>query len=349
MAREREPAVELEVAGREVKVSSPSKAYYPQLGAAGTKLRVVEYYAAVCEVLLDAIGDRPTYLQRYPDGLAGDEVYQKRLPPHAPDWIGRARIAFPSGRTADAMCAHEPATIPWAANYGTLTFHPWPSRCADSEHPDRLRIDLDPQPGTDFDDARRVALDLLRPALDELGYLGFPKTSGGRGVHVDVAIEPRWTQHEVRRAVLALARELARRSPDTVTAQWWKEERGERVFVDFNQNARDRTIASAYSLRANHRATVSTPVTWDELADADPDDFTIASVPSRVATTGDPNAELGARQFSLDPLLAWVERDEHQFGEGEAPFPPNYPKVEGEPKRVQPSRARPDDAASPQT
>jgi DNA ligase D-like protein (predicted polymerase) len=343
MAREREPAVELEVGGREIKVSSPSKPYYPQLGESGTKVRVVEYYAAVGEVLLDAIGDRPTYLQRYPEGLSGDEVYQKRLPPHAPDWIGRAHISFPSGRTADAMCAREPATAAWAANYGTLTFHPWPSRCADSEHPDRLRIDLDPQPGTDFDDARRVALEVLAPVLDELGYVGFPKTSGGRGIHVDVAIEPRWTQHEVRRAALALAREMSRREPDLVTALWWKEERGERVFVDFNQNARDRTIASAYSLRANHRATVSTPVTWAELADVDPDDFTMATVPARVEAVGDSNAALGEEQFSLDPLFAWVERDERDYGEGEAPFPPNYPKVEGEPKRVQPSRAKRED------
>jgi DNA primase len=203
-----------------------------------------------------------------------------------------------------------------------------------------LRIDLDPQPGTDFDDARRVALDVLAPVLDELGYVGFPKTSGGRGIHVDIAIEPRWTQHEVRRAALALAREMSRRAPDLVTALWWKEERGERVFVDFNQNARDRTIASAYSLRANHRATVSTPVTWSELAQVDPDDFTLTTVPTRVGTAGDPNATLGDHLFSLDPLFVWVERDERDFGEGEAPFPPNYPKVEGEPTRVQPSRAR---------
>jgi DNA ligase D-like protein (predicted polymerase) len=339
MAKEHGPPVELTVSGRTIKVSSPDKPSYPDLGADGTKLHVVEYYAAVGEALLTAIGGRPTYLQRYPEGLAGDEVYQKRLPPHAPDWIDRVHITFPSGRTADAMCPREPATGAWAANYGTLTFHPWPGRCGDPEHPDRLRIDLDPQPGTDFDDARRVALDLLAPVLDELGYEGFPKTSGGRGVHVDVAIEPRWSQHEVRRAALALARELARRDPDLVTAQWWKEDRGARVFVDFNQNARDRTIASAYSLRANSRATASVPITWTELAEVEPDDLTIRTVPARLAAVGDPNALLGSRSFSLQPLLEWVERDE-AAGQGEAPFPPNYPKVAGEPPRVQPSRAR---------
>jgi DNA ligase D len=332
---------DIEISDRTVTVTNPAKPYFPALGEAGSKGAVVGYYAAVAPALLEAIERRPTYLQRFPDGIEGEEVYQKRIPRHAPDWLERCTVTFPSGRSADAMSATEPAVVVWAANYGTVTFHPWPSRCTDVDHPDRLRIDLDPQPGTTFDDARRLALRLLRPMLDELGYVGFPKTSGGRGVHVDVPIEPRWTIADVRRAALALAREMARREPTAVTSEWWKENRGERVFVDYNQNARDRTIASAYSVRRTPTATVSTPVTWDELADVDPLDCTIASVPDRVARVGDLQLPMRDVAFGLEPLLEWVARDEKQ-GEGEAPFPPNYPKMPGEPKRVQPSRARAD-------
>ncbi|MFZ0323011.1 MAG: non-homologous end-joining DNA ligase [Actinomycetes bacterium] len=333
-------AIEVEVAGRVVKVSNPQKPYFPALGEAGTKGALVGYYAQAATALLTAIRDRPTYLQRFPDGIEGEEVYQKRLPKHTPDWIDRCTITFPSGRSAEALCTDEPAAVVWAANYGTVTFHPWPSRCPDVEHPDRLRIDLDPQPGTDFSDARDVALEVLRPVLGELGYSGFVKTSGGRGVHVDVPIEPRWSILDVRRAALALAREMARRDPTRITAQWWKEDRGERVFVDYNQNARDRTIASAYSVRRTAIATVSTPVTWEELASVAPSDFTIATVPERLKTLGDLQEPMDTQAFSLEPLLDWVARDEAE-GEGEAPFPPNYPKMPGEPTRVQPSRARP--------
>ena len=332
-------AIEVEIAGRVLRVSSPLKPYFPALGAAGSKGALVDYYAQTAEAVLTAIRDRPTYLQRFPDGIEAEEVYQKRLPKHAPEWINRCRVTFPSGRDAEALSASEPAVVVWAANYGTVTFHPWPSRCTDVEHPDRLRIDLDPQPGTDFVDAREVAADVLRPVLDELGYTGFVKTSGGRGVHVDVPIQPRWSIVDVRRCALALAREMSRRDPRRITAQWWKEERGERVFVDYNQNARDRTIASAYSVRRTPLATVSTPVTWSELAEVSPADFTIATVPERLRVLGDLQLPMAEQAFSLEPLMEWVARDE-AAGEGEAPFPPNYPKMPGEPDRVQPSRAK---------
>jgi DNA ligase D-like protein (predicted polymerase) len=250
-------------------------------------------------------------------------------------------VTFPSGRHADALKVTNPADVVWAANLGTVTFHPWHATCADVEHPDQLRVDLDPQPGTGFADAAGVAVDVVRPLLDELGYVAYPKTSGGRGVHVFVAIEPRWTFTQVRRAAIALAREIERRSGGRVTTAWWKEQRGEQVFVDYNQNARDRTIASAYSARRTPTATVSTPLTWDELADADPDDFTIATVPALVARRGDPFATIGEVSYPLEPLLDLAERDE-AGGLGDLPYPPNYPKMPGEPKRVMPSRSRPD-------
>jgi DNA primase len=220
-----------------------------------------------------------------------------------------------------------------------VVFHPWPSRRADTEHPDELRIDLDPQPGTDFDDARTVAV-AVHDLLDEVGYIGFPKTSGGRGIHIYVRLQPRWTFTEIRRGVLAFSREIERRIPDQVTTAWWKEERGAKVFLDYNQNARDRTIAAAYSVRANVRATVSTPVTWQELADVDPNDFTIDSVPQRFAKMGDLHATINDVAHDLTPLIEMADRDEHDRGLGDAPYPPNFPKMEGEPSRVQPSRAR---------
>jgi DNA ligase D-like protein (predicted polymerase) len=272
----------------------------------------------------------------------GDAFFQKRIPKNTPDWIQTARIAFPSGRYADELCPVELADIAWAANLGTVTFHPWPVRRADVDHPDELRIDLDPQPGTGFDDAKKVALGPLRDTLGELGFTGFPKTSGNRGVHVYLRVEPRWTFTEVRRSALAFAREIERRMPDLVTTAWWKEERGEKVFIDFNQNARDRTIASAYSVRPKPHAPVSAPVTWDELPDVDTDDFTIATMPERFAKLGDVHATIDDQAFSLEPLLAWADRDERDHGLGDMPYPPNYPKMEGEPKRVQPSKARKD-------
>ena len=288
--------------------------------------------------LVTALRDRPTYLQRFPDGIEGEEVYQKRLPVKGvPEFVRSCHITFPSGRSADALRVTHPADVVWAANLGTVTFHPWHARCTDVDRPDELRIDLDPQPGTGFEQARVVARDVVRPLLADLGYTGFPKASGGRGIHVYLRIEPRWTFTEVRRAAIAFAREVERRAGGRVTTAWWKEQRGEQIFVDYNQNARDRTIASAYSARKTPRATVSTPLTWAELADAEPDDLTIATVPALVARRGDPMAGLDAVAHSLEPLLELADKDE-AGGLGDLPYPPNYPKMPGEPKRVQPSR-----------
>ena len=261
------PAEELDVDGTAVRLSNPDKIYFPRLGAdGGTKRHLVEYYRTIATLdgnpLVRALRDRPTYLQRFPDGIEGEEVYQKRLPPKVPEHVRSCRVTFPSGRHADALRVTNPADVVWAANLGCVTFHPWHATCFDVEHPDQLRVDLDPQPGTGFRDAAGVAVEVVRPLLDELGFAGYPKTSGGRGVHVFVAIEPRWTFTQVRRAAIALAREIERRSGGRVTTAWWKEQRGEQVFVDYNQNARDRTIASAYSARRTPTATVSTPVAW---------------------------------------------------------------------------------------
>ncbi len=341
MAAAKTPAIELQVGERSVRVSNPDKVYFPALGAAGgTKRHLVEYYLSVGDGIVRALNDRPTYLQRFPDGVEGEEIYQKRVPTHAPDWIRTCQVTFPSGRTADALRVTEPADVAWAANLGTVTFHPWHARCSDVDRPDELRIDLDPQPGTDFDDAREVALRCVQPLLAELGWVGFPKTSGNRGLHVYVRIEPRWTFTEVRHAAIAFAREVERRDPESVTTKWWKEERGTRVFVDFNQNARDRTIASAYSARRRVTGTVSTPLRWGEVADVETEDFTIASVPGRFAELGDVHATIDEVAHDLTPLLEWYERDERDRGEGDMPYPPNYPKMPGEPMRVQPSRAK---------
>ncbi|MFD6061443.1 DNA polymerase domain-containing protein [Rhodococcus wratislaviensis] len=336
------PAEELDVDGVAVRLSNPDKIYYPKLGAeGGTKRHLVEYYRTVAlnGALLTALFDRPTHLQRFPDGIEGEEIYQKRVPAKRPDHVDSCEVTFPSGRKADVLRVRSAANIVWAANLGNITFHPWAVRCPDVDHPDELRIDLDPQPGTGFDDARAVALDVLQPLLDELGLVGYPKTSGGRGLHVYLSIEPRWDFIEVRRAGIALAREIERRSGDRATTSWWKEERGERIFLDFNQNARDKTIASAYSARKTPIATVSTPVTWEELVDVDPDDFTIATVPALLEKRGDPMATMGDVAQSLDVLLEMAERDAAN-GLGDLPYPPNYPKMPGEPKRVQPSRDR---------
>lgn len=346
MARVPAPAEELDVAGTPVRLTSPDKIYFPELGSdGGTKRHLVEYYRTMATMagspIVTALANRPTYLQRFPDGIAGEEVYQKRLPPKVPGHVTSCRVTFPSGRHADALRVTNPADVVWAANLATVTFHPWHARCTDTEHPDELRIDLDPQPGTGFDEARRVALDVVRPFLDSLGMAAFPKTSGGRGIHIYLRIEPRWSFIEVRRAAIAAAREIERRAGGTVTTAWWKEQRGEQIFIDYNQNARDRTIASAYSARRTPRATVSTPVTWAELEDAEPDDLTIATVPGLVARRGDPMADIDAVAHSLEPLLDLAARDE-AGGLADLPYPPNYPKMPGEPKRVQPSKARAD-------
>jgi DNA ligase D-like protein (predicted polymerase) len=327
-------SVELAVDGprgqRCVRLSNPDKVYFPERGF--TKRQVVEYYLAVAGPLLRAVGDRPTTLKRYPGGLGGTPFYAKRVPRGAPEWVETAEVAFPSGRTARQVCPSEPAVLAWAASLGTLDFHPWPVRAADTDHPDELRIDLDPQPGTDFADAVRAA-GVLRGVLDELGLRGFPKTSGGRGIHVLVRIAPRWDFVEVRRAVIALAREVQRRAPDLVTVQWWKADRGERVFLDYNQAARDRTVASAWSVRGTPRATVSTPVTWDQLDEVDPDDFDLETAPDWLGEHGDAHRELDDRAHDIAELLERFARDERDRGLGELPYPPDHPKMPGEPPR----------------
>ncbi|UPK74414.1 DNA polymerase domain-containing protein [Nocardioidaceae bacterium SCSIO 66511] len=344
------PATEIEAGERTLRVSNPDRVIFPptERTRAVTKLDVVEYYLSVGDGILRALRDRPTTLERWPKGVldglvlstrqdhGGDAFYQKRVPRGAPSYVETARIQFPSGRHADEVCPTEVAVPAWAAQMGTVTFHPWPVRKSDVDHPDELRIDLDPQPGTDFRDAVRVA-GLARELLAEHDIEGFPKTSGNRGVHIYVRIEPRWTFTDVRHAAIAFGRELERRTPD-VTTKWWKEERGEKVFVDYNQNSRDRTIASAYSLRAKPGAPVSTPMTWDELATIDePSEFNLLTVPARFAERGDVHAAIDDRAYSIEPLLAMYERDE-EAGLGDMPYPPDYPKMPGEPKRVQPSR-----------
>jgi DNA ligase D len=345
-------ATTIDVEGRELRVTNPGRVIFPatERTAEVTKLQIVEYYAAVGDGIMRALRSRPTTLERWPKGVhagivistrekgGGDAFYQKRIPKGAPDYVETARIQFPSGRNADEVCPTELAVVGWAAQMGTITFHPWPVRRIDVDHPDELRIDLDPQPGTDFEDAARVAGE-ARALLDELGYVGWPKTSGGRGIHIYVRIEPRWTFTDVRHAAIAFGRALERRLPGEVTTKWWKEERGERIFIDYNQNARDRTIASAYSIRPKPGGTVSAPLAWGELGAVQPEDFTVATMPARFAAVGDRHAAIDELAHSLEPLLELYERDEAE-GMGDLPYPPDYPKMPGEPKRVQPSRDR---------
>lgn len=316
---------------RAVRVSNPDKVYFPERGF--TKREVVEYYVAMAEPLLRAVGDRPTTLKRFPGGVGGEPFYAKRVPKGAPPWVQSVEVTFPSGRTALEVCPSEPAVLAWAANLGTLDFHPWPVRVPDVDHPDELRVDLDPQPGTTYATAVQVA-GVLRDVLGEAGLVGFPKTSGGRGIHVLVRIQPRWDFIQVRRAVIALAREVQRRIPELSTVDWWKADRGERVFLDYNQAARDRTIASAWSVRGTARATVSTPLTWEQLGDVHPDDFDLRSAPQWLREQGDPHLGLDERAFGIETLLEWFDRDERDRGEGELPYPPDYPKMPGEPTRA---------------
>ncbi len=339
----------VDAGGRDLRVTNPSRVIFPstERTAEVTKLDIVNYYLAVDGGIMRALGQRPTTLERWPKGVhpgivlstrdksGGDAFFQKRIPRGAPDYVQTARIQFPSGREADEVCPTEVAVVGWAAQMGTITFHPWPVRREDVDHPDELRLDLDPQPGTDFADAARVAGEARR-LLDELGYVGFPKTSGGRGVHIYVRIEPRWTFTDVRHAAIGFGRELERRLPEEVTTKWWKEERGERIFIDYNQNARDRTIASAYSIRPKPGAPVSAPLAWDELPEVAPEDFTVATMPARFGERGDVHAAIDDVHHSLQPLLELYETS----GEGDMPYPPDYPKMPGEPKRVQPSRDR---------
>ena len=340
-------AVELEVGDQVVRVSNPSKVYFPEPGI--TKLELVQHYLDCGDGILRALRDRPTTLERWPGGVVpgmklatradnrGDAFYQKRVPQNAPTYVPTAHITFPSGRTADEIAPDSLAVVAWAANLGTITFHPWPVRRDDVDHPDELRIDLDPQPGTDFHDAVSVAAE-LQGLLAELGWTGWPKTSGGRGVHVYVRIEPRWTFTDVRHAAIAIGRELERRMPGRVTTKWWKEERGEAIFVDYNQNARDRTIASAYSVRPRPQATVSMPLAWDELPDVTPAGLHRRQRRQAVRRDRRPARPHRRRGVRPDPVLEWYARDERDHGLGDLPYPPEYPKMPGEPKRVQPSR-----------
>ena len=332
----------LEVAGREVRITNPGKVFFPALGA--TKLDLVRYYMAVGPGVLKARGDRPILLKRHPNGVRGDFFYQKRVPASRPEWIQTATVTFPSGRSASFLSMHDEAHLAWAINLGCLELHPWPVRSRDVDHPDEMRIDLDPTEGVGFADVRRVAM-IAGEVLSDHRLTGFPRTSGKRGIHIMIRIEPRWDFGDVRRAALALGREVECRAPELATTAWWKEER-HGVFVDYNQNARDRTLAAAYSVRPTDDARVATPLAWDEVADVDPAAFTIRTVPTRFATDGDPGAAIDDKVFPLEPLLELSDRQAAE-GAADAPWPPQFPKADGEPRRVQPSRARGTKAEAP--
>ncbi|MCE3270541.1 MAG: eukaryotic-type primase-like protein [Ramlibacter sp.] len=325
----------LEIGGREVVITSPAKLLIPAAGV--TKLDLVNYYLAVAEGALRGAGGRPCVLVRYPNGIGEDFFFQKRAPAKRPDWVEVAEIRFPSGRTAEEVVPRHPADLAWMANLACLELHPHPVRAEDLDHPDELRVDLDPVPGVEWPQIREVA-DVVHQVLTELGLKGWPKTSGSRGIHVLVRIEPKWGFDDVRRAALALAREVEKRAPALATSKWWKEER-HGVFVDYNQNAKDRTVTSAYSVRPKPDARVSAPVTWKELVDCDPADFTLWTMPGRFARIGDPHAGIDETPCSLEPLLELSRRQEAE-GQGDAPWPPHYAKAKGEPRRAPPSTAR---------
>jgi DNA ligase D len=338
------PFVEIEVDDRVVKVTNPDRVYFPESGA--TKLDLVEYYLAVGPGIVNALFERPTMLHRFPTGLSGDKVHQKRLPAGAPPWVDTVRLHFPRwNRTADELCVTELGAVIWAVQMSTVEFHPWNSRRDDPEKPDEWRIDLDPGPLSDYAQVRRVA-HVVHEVLDELGVVGYPKTTGSKGLHLYVSLEPRWSPIEVRQAAVAVARELARRRPDLITDAWWKEERGRRVFVDFNQNAPHKTVFGAWSARSRVEAQVSTPLTRDELATVMPDTLTVRTVPARVAEQGDPWAERWSARQSLEPFLEMWAAD-RAAGLMDAPWPPVYPKMPDEPPRVAPSRARAEPGSTP--
>ena len=325
----------LEVAGREVTVSNPDKVFFPKTGH--TKLDLVRYYLAVSEGAIRGVSGRPMALKRFVNGADGEFFFQKRAPASHPDWIETVELSFPSGRTAHEIVVSDAAQLAWIVNLGCIDLNPHPVRADDLDHPDELRVDLDPVPGIEWPQIRDVAM-VTRQVLDEFGLVGWPKTSGSRGIHVYARIERAWTFPEVRRAALALAREVERRAPDLATSRWWKEER-HGVFLDYNQNAKDRTVASAYSVRPTPDARVSAPLLWDEVEGVEPDAFTIDTVPGRVTEIGDPSEGIDAAAGSLAPLLALSEQHE-EAGFGDAPWPPQYAKQEGEPARVQPSKRR---------
>jgi len=327
---------EIEVAGRTLAISNPDKVYFP--AAEATKFDLVEYYTRIAEPLLLATGQRPALLQRFPEGATGKSFFQKRVPSGAPDWLETVEVSTPNGTTSNALVLADVAHVIWAVNLGCIGFHVWPFKVDAPEFADELRIDLDPQPGLGFDDVREAAA-RVRALLDEVGIAAYPKTSGNRGLHVYARLQARWGSIEVRAAAVALARELERRHPDLITAQWWKEERGRRIFVDFNQNAPHKTVFGAWSVRPRSGAQVSTPISWDEVATVEPDELTMATVPDRVERTKDPWAEMAAAPQSLEPLLELAAQD-RAAGLQDAPWPPQYPKQPDEPSRVAPSRAK---------
>ena len=325
----------LHVAGREVAVSNPHKVLFPRPGY--TKLDLVRYYLSVAGGALRGAGGRPNVLVRYPNGIDGEFFFQKRAPASRPPWVEVVSLQFPSGRTAEEVVPRDAAALAWMANLACLELHPHPVRAEDLDHPDELRIDLDPVPGVTWAEVRKVAR-VVEAALADFGLVGWPKTSGSRGMHVYVRIEPAWTFDEVRRAALAFAREVERRAPELATSKWWKEER-HGVFLDYNQNAKDRTIAGAYSVRPTPEARVSAPLAWDEVDASEPDDFTLATMPARFADVGDRHSGIDEHRCSLERLLELSARHERE-GQGDAPWPPQYRKQPGEPPRVQPSRRR---------
>jgi bifunctional non-homologous end joining protein LigD len=323
----------LEVAGKEVRLSNPGKVYFPKPG--WTKLDLAEYYVGMADAVLVHVRERPTVMKRFVKGVMEDPIWQKRVPQKVPDWLETATVAFPSGRTAEELVANDAAHLVWAVNLGVIDFNPWPARRADLDHPDELRVDLDPTPGIGWNDVRRTAM-VVRDVLEEHDLRGYPKTSGSKGIHVNVRVEPRWDFLGVRRAALAMAREVERRAPDLATTKWWKEER-HGVFVDYNQNARDRTVASCYSVRPTPDARVSCALRWEEVPDVEPGDLRLDTVRERLADVGDPSADIDEQPGSLEALLDLARRDEEE-GLGDAPWPPHFPKQKDEPKRVQPSR-----------
>ena len=328
--------IALEIDGRTVEISNPEKVYFPERGE--TKLDLVRYVLAVSVPLLRAVGARPILMERYPDGATGKSFFQKRVPSSAPEWLRTTTVATVNGTTSDALVAVDAAHLAWAVNLGCLGFHTWPFRYDDPDHTDEMRIDLDPMPGVSFAMVREAARE-AQALLAEAGLQAWPKTTGKRGIHLWLRLQPRFDSYQVRAAAVAFARELERRRPDLTTAAWWKEERGSRVFLDYNQNAPHKTVFSAWGARARPGGQVSAPFRWDELDDVEPDDLTIASVPARVAAAGDPWEGIDAEPGSIETLLTWSERD-LTAGLMDAPWPPVYPKMPNEPPRVAPSRAK---------
>jgi bifunctional non-homologous end joining protein LigD len=333
-AKKAEHAI-VEVCGREVRVSNPGKLFFPERKL--TKMDLLDYYLACEQEVVRHLRDRPTVMKRWVNGVEGDPFFQKRVPDSAPEWLQTATVTFPSGRHARELCPNDAAHLAWGVNLGVIDWNPWPVRRSDLDHPDELRVDLDPCPGVPFSEVREVALG-VREVLDEHELIGFPKTSGSRGIHVYVRLDPRYDFLEMRTAALALAREVERRMPGRATSRWWKEER-EGVFIDYNQNARDRTVASAYSVRAVADARVSCPLAWEEVVDVEPAELTLETVPARLRERGDPAAGIDEHAGRLESLLELAARDERE-GLGDAPWPPHFAKQKDEPPRVQPSRAR---------